>query len=48
MVLDLFSAAPSSSPGMGSIVVLTKIGGDVFMYYRLSPESVLQGRPEEP
>lgn len=40
MVLGIFSARSFSSPVMGSIVVLTKITGDVFMYYRLSGEGL--------
>jgi len=48
MILGIFSAGTFSSPAMGAIVVLTKIGGDVFMYYRLSPDFVSRECPGEP
>ena len=40
MILEIFSAPSFSSPVMGSIVVLTKTGADVLMYYRFSGEGL--------
>jgi len=40
MILEIFSAPTFSSPVMGSIVVLTKTGADVVMYYRFSGEGL--------